>query len=154
MLDTPTAARVVQLSAKQLFMMFPTPMFTGMLPDIGLCDRIEKKLRELQKSGKGYPSPGGKILAYMTPDDIQTLPEMKALVDVIMAEASSILDFYAINRDFALHHQHVGEHRQSEPAPQLSHPSELPIERPRLYQGAEELRRDDIRFPAHSFEKY
>jgi hypothetical protein len=99
MLDTPTAARVVQLSAKQLFMMFPTPMFTGMLPDIGLCDRIEKKLRELQKSGKGYPSPGGKILAYMTPDDIQTLPEMKGLVDVIMAESSSILDFYAINRD-------------------------------------------------------
>ena len=99
MLDTPTAARVVQLAAKQLFMMFPTPMFTGMLPDIGLCDRIEKKLRELQKSGKGYPSPGGKILAYMTPDDIQTLPEMKGLVEVIMAESSSILDFYAINRD-------------------------------------------------------
>jgi hypothetical protein len=58
MLDTP--ARVVQLSAKQLFMMFPTPMFTGMLPDVGLCDRIEKKLRELQKSGKGYPSPGAR----------------------------------------------------------------------------------------------
>ena len=58
MLDTPTAAKVVQLAAKQLFMMFPTPMFTGMLPDVGLCDGIEMKLRELQKSGKGYPSPG------------------------------------------------------------------------------------------------
>ena len=99
MLDTPTAARVVQLATKQLFMMFPTPMFTGMLPDIGMCDRIEKKLREVQKSGKGFPSPGGMILAYMTPDDIQTLPEMKGLVEVIMAESSSILDFYAIKRD-------------------------------------------------------
>jgi uncharacterized protein (TIGR02466 family) len=99
MLDTPTAARVIQLDAKQLFMMFPTPMFTGMLPDIGICDRIERKLREVQRSGKGYPSPGGMILAYMTPDDIQTFPEMKGLVEVIMAESSSILDFYAIKRD-------------------------------------------------------
>src|ERR1700729_2496341 len=98
MLDTPTAANVVQLATKQLFMIFPTPMFTGMLPDIGMCDRIEKKLREVQKSGKGFPSPGGKILAYMTPDDIQTLPEMKGLVDVIMPETSSILFFYAIKR--------------------------------------------------------
>src|SRR5580658_7830951 len=93
MLDTPTAARIVQLSAKQLFTMFPTPMFTGMLPDIGLCDRIEQKLRELQRSGTGFPSPGGMILAYMTPDNLQTLAEMKDLVDVIMAETSSILDF-------------------------------------------------------------
>src|ERR1700724_3494297 len=99
MLDTPTAARVIQLSAKQLFTMFPTPMFTGMLPDIGICDRIEKKLREVQKSGNGFPSPGGMILAYMTPDNIQTLPEMKGLVDVIMAESSSILDFFAIKRN-------------------------------------------------------
>ena len=99
MLDRPATNKMVQLTAKQLFTIFPTPMFTGMLPDIGLCDRIEKKLREIQKSGKGFPSPGGKILAYMTPDDIQTLPEMKGLVDVIMPETSSILDFYAINRD-------------------------------------------------------
>ena len=63
MLDIPTANKAVQLTAKQRFMIFPTPMFTGMLPDVGLCDHIEKKLRELQKSGKGYPSPGGKILA-------------------------------------------------------------------------------------------
>src|SRR6202165_416816 len=99
MLDRPAATPVVQLAAKQPFTMFPTPMFTGMLPDIAMCDRIEKQLRELQKSGKGFPSPGGTILAYMTPDDIQTLPEMKGLVDVIMAESASILDFYAIKRD-------------------------------------------------------
>jgi uncharacterized protein (TIGR02466 family) len=99
MLDIPAANKAMQLTAKQLFTIFPTPMFTGMLPDVTMCDRIEKKLREIQKSGKGFPSPGGKILAYMTPDDIQTLPEMKGLVDVVMAETSSILDFYAINRD-------------------------------------------------------
>ena len=57
MLDMPAPLRPVELAAKQMFMMFPTPMFTGMLPDVGLCDRIEKKLRELQRLGKGYPSP-------------------------------------------------------------------------------------------------
>src|SRR6516225_9710830 len=76
----------LELTAKQMFMLFPTPMFTGKLADIGLCDRIEKKLRELQQSGKGTSSREGQILAYMTPDDIHTLPEMKELVDVIMWE--------------------------------------------------------------------
>jgi len=99
MLDRPAAAKPARLATKQMFSMFVTPMFTGMLPDIGLCDRIETKLREIQKSGRGSPSPGGMILAYMTPDDLQTLLEMKELVDVVMAEAASILDVYAVHRD-------------------------------------------------------
>ncbi len=92
-------AVAAELTAKQMFMLFPTPMFTGKLPDIGLCDRIEKKVRELQKSGQGMSSPEGTILAYMTPDDIQHLPEMKELVDVIMWESGNILDAYKIKRD-------------------------------------------------------
>jgi uncharacterized protein (TIGR02466 family) len=99
MLDVPAKTKPVELTEKQLYRIFPTPMFTGMLSDIGMCDRIEKKLRELQKSGKGVPSPGGTILAYMTPDDLQTLPEMKELVDVVMLEAETILDACAIKRD-------------------------------------------------------
>lgn len=102
MLDTlnkVAVAKPVELTAKQLFMLFPTPMFTGMLPDIGMCDRIERKLREIHKSGKGYPSPSGKILAYMTPDDLQILPEMKELVDVVMEESGIILDALAIRRE-------------------------------------------------------
>jgi uncharacterized protein (TIGR02466 family) len=87
-----------ELTAKQLFMIFPTPMFTGLLPEIAMCDRIEKKLRELQRSGTGFPSPGA-ALAYMTPDDLQNLPEMKDLVAVIMAESASILDAFAIKRE-------------------------------------------------------
>src|ERR1700744_3586474 len=80
-------ARPAELNAKQLFRIFPTPMFTGVLSELGICDRIERKLRELQRSGEGYPSPNQDILAYMTPDDLQNLPEMKELVDVIMLEA-------------------------------------------------------------------
>ena len=99
MLHTPRAPNGAELTAKQMFMLFPTPMFTGKLPDIGLCDRVEKKLRELRKSGKGMSSPEGAVLAYMTPDDIQTLPEMKELVDVVMWESGNILDAYKIKRD-------------------------------------------------------
>jgi uncharacterized protein (TIGR02466 family) len=99
MLDIPHKATAAELTAKEIFMLFPTPMFTGKLSDISLCDRIEKKLRELQKSGKGFSSREGEILAYMTPDDIQTLPEMKELVDVIMAESGKILDAYAMKRN-------------------------------------------------------
>jgi len=102
MLDTPHAPHAVaaaELTAKEIFMLFPTPMFTGKLSDIGLCDRIERKLRELQKSGKGTFSRDGALLAYMTPDDLQYLPEMKELVDVIMCESGRILDAYAMKRN-------------------------------------------------------
>jgi uncharacterized protein (TIGR02466 family) len=93
------AAKPAELNARQLFRIFPTPMFTGVLSDLGICDRIERKLRELQRSGKGYPSPTQGILAYMTPDDLQTLPEMKDLVEIIMLEAETIFDACAIKRE-------------------------------------------------------
>jgi uncharacterized protein (TIGR02466 family) len=96
--EKPVSRRPAELADKQLFKIFPIPMFTGTLPDIGMCDRIEKKLRELQRSGSGFPSLGA-TLAYMTPDDLQNLPEMRELVDVIMAETRSILDVFAIKRE-------------------------------------------------------
>jgi uncharacterized protein (TIGR02466 family) len=102
MLDMPRvkapASQPTELTAKQMFMLFPTAMFTGKLADVGLCDRIEQTLLQLQRSGKGRSKPEGQILAYMTPDDLQTLPEMGELVDVIMLESGRILDAYAIKR--------------------------------------------------------
>src|SRR3984893_18951897 len=67
-----------------------------------------------------------------------------------------VIDFGLLRHQprLALHHQYVGEHRQSESAPQLSHSSELLVERSRLYQGAEEFRCDDIRLSTYPFEKY
>jgi uncharacterized protein (TIGR02466 family) len=99
MLDIPHRTTAKELTTKQMFMLFPTPMFTGKLPDITVCDRVEKKVRELQKSGKGTFSPEAAILAYMTPDNLQTLPEMKELVDVVMEESTIILDAFAIKRN-------------------------------------------------------
>jgi uncharacterized protein (TIGR02466 family) len=99
MLDTPYKPTAHELIGKQMFLLFPSPMFTGKLPDIAICDRVEKKVRELQKSGKGDFSPEGAILAYMSPDNLQTLPEMQELVAVVMEEAGIILDALAIKRD-------------------------------------------------------
>jgi uncharacterized protein (TIGR02466 family) len=99
MLYTPPRLNPLELTQKQLFMLFPTPMFTGKLSDITICDRVEAKLRELQKAGIGQSSPPGAARAYMTPDDIHTLPEMKELVGIIMTESAHIMDSYAIKRD-------------------------------------------------------
>jgi uncharacterized protein (TIGR02466 family) len=99
MLDIPYKPTANELTGKQMLLLFPTPMFTGKLPDITICDRVEKKVRELQKSGKGNFSPEGAILAYMSPDNLQTLPEMKELVAVIMEESGIILDALAVKRD-------------------------------------------------------
>lgn len=107
MLDIPTApsAAVAQankpaeLTARELFKLFPTPLFTGKLPDLGMCDRIEKKLRQVQKLGQGVTSVTNAMRAYMTPDDIHALPEMEELVDVIMKESAGILDVLAVKRD-------------------------------------------------------
>ena len=99
MLSTPPAGTAVELTEKRMFMLFPTPMFMGKLPDMSVCDRVEKKVREMQKSGKGRSAPKGASPAWMSPDDLYDLPEMKELVDVIMAETGKVLDAFAVKRD-------------------------------------------------------
>jgi uncharacterized protein (TIGR02466 family) len=99
MLARPPAAPGAELTAKQGLMLFPTPMFTGILPDIAVCDRIETKIRALQKSGVGQSSTVGTSTRYLTPDDLHTLPETKELVDIALLESGRILDAFAIKRD-------------------------------------------------------
>ena len=43
------------LLGRDMFMLFPTGLFTGMVPDITMCDRIEKKLREMQRPVTASP---------------------------------------------------------------------------------------------------
>lgn len=88
----------MELVQKQVTMLFPTPLFTGKVSDPALCDRIEAKLRDMQKLGQGLKHPHGDF-AFLTEDNIQTLPEMKELVDLIMTESGQILDLYKIKRD-------------------------------------------------------
>ena len=88
----------MDLIEKEMTMLFPTPLFTGKISDITACDRVEKKLREMQKLGQGVSHAFGGF-AFLTADDIQTLPEMKELVDLIMKESGQTLDFYKIQRD-------------------------------------------------------
>jgi len=93
----PTSA--AELSDKRTFLLFPTPLFTGKLRDLTLCDRVEKSVRELRATGNGISSPKGASPAYMTTDDLHHRPEMKELVDVIMLETSRVLDAIAVKRD-------------------------------------------------------
>jgi uncharacterized protein (TIGR02466 family) len=86
------------LVAKEYFLLFPTGLFAGKLPDVGICDRVEKKLKEMQKAGQGATAKT-YLRSFMTMDDLHTLPEMKELVDVILEEARLILDIYKIKRE-------------------------------------------------------
>jgi hypothetical protein len=62
MLSTPPAGTAVELTEKRMFMLFPTPMFMGKLPDMSVCDRVEKKVRELQNRGRAGQLPKGRAL--------------------------------------------------------------------------------------------
>ena len=86
------------LQSREMFMLFPTGFFSGKLPDITLCDRIEKKLKEMQAGGDGFVAKT-YLRNYMTHDNLQTLPEFKELVDIILEEAKLILDVYKVKRD-------------------------------------------------------
>jgi len=81
-----------------MFMLFPTVLFTGTVSDIAACDRIEVKLRDMQKLNQGGTAKSGQY-AFMTRDNLQALAEMKELVDLIMKESGAILDAYKIKRD-------------------------------------------------------
>lgn len=92
-------AAPTELSARQVLMLFPTPMFTGKLYDLSICDRIEKTVRQMRAAGLGMSSPKNASPSYMTPDDLHTRPEFKELVDTAIAESAKVLDAYAVVRD-------------------------------------------------------
>ena len=99
MLYTASASKALELTRKQALMMFPTPLFTGVLSDLSVCDRVEKFVRDLQKAGKGKSAPERASRIFMTEDNLHTLPEMKELVAVILTETGKVLDAYAVQRD-------------------------------------------------------
>jgi uncharacterized protein (TIGR02466 family) len=85
----------MELLAKQVIQLFPTCLFSGKISDIAVCDRAEIKFRELQRSGRGTSD----LSAYVTPDNIWNLDELKELVDLVMKESNEVLNFYRIKRD-------------------------------------------------------
>jgi uncharacterized protein (TIGR02466 family) len=91
----PWGAARMELLGKQLVQLFPTCLFSGKLSDAGACDRAEKKLRELKKSGRG----SFDRTAYVTPDDIWKLDELKAIVGLVMKESNEVLNFYRVKRN-------------------------------------------------------
>jgi uncharacterized protein (TIGR02466 family) len=88
----------MELIDKRAIMLFPTALFAGKISDITACDRIEEKLRDMQRLGQGVSHNFGKSI-FFTHDDIHLLPEMQELVDLVMKESKLILDEYKIKRD-------------------------------------------------------
>jgi len=81
----------MELLEKEMHVLFPTALFTGKVSDYSLCDRAEKKLLEMRQAGIGARDEDG---VYITPDDIQRLPEFQELSTLILAEANEILNVY------------------------------------------------------------
>ena len=85
----------MELVKRELVTLFPSNLFTGKVSDITLCDRVEKKLREMQQAGQG----SGEERVFVTTDDIDKLPDFKELADLVMKEADNILNFYRVKRE-------------------------------------------------------
>lgn len=85
----------MELLQRQTMTVFPTTIFSGIISDISACDRAETKLRAMQAAKQGTV----EERVFITPDNIQELPEMKELADLILRESGQILDYYKIKRD-------------------------------------------------------
>jgi len=67
----------------------------GQDSDLAICERAEESVRQLRKSGRGTSD----RTAYVTPDDIWRIDELKSLVDLIMAESNQVLNLLKVKRD-------------------------------------------------------
>ena len=85
----------MELLGKQLVQLFPTCLFTGKISDLTACDRAEAYLRTLQQAGRGTT----EDKTYITPDDLQSVPEMKELADLVMKESEQVLNFFRVKRE-------------------------------------------------------
>jgi uncharacterized protein (TIGR02466 family) len=84
----------MELQERQLIQLFPSCLFTGRVPDLSLCDRVEAVVRTMQKEAQGAKDE----TFFMTRDDIHTHPGLKELSDLALAESGRVLDFYKVKR--------------------------------------------------------
>ena len=85
----------MEIRDRELIPLFPTCLFAGKVSDISICDRLEKSLRAIKERGEGFTD----ATYYVTPDDLQTRPEMKEFSDLVLKEAKEILDLLCVKRD-------------------------------------------------------
>jgi uncharacterized protein (TIGR02466 family) len=85
----------LEILDRELIQLFPTCLFAGKVSDITICDRLEMSLRALKERGEGI----SEATFYVTPDDLQTRPEMKEFSDLVLKEAKEVLDVLSVKRD-------------------------------------------------------
>lgn len=87
------------LDNAQIRNLFPTPLIIGDIPDITLCDRLEKAIRKEMKSGRGnYEAHNGVV--YATDDQLHAKGRgFEELVDLVMGETKNFMDWLHLKRD-------------------------------------------------------
>ena len=84
----------MQIVARQLMTLYPTPLFTGRIADLSLCDRLETACRAMRSAKEGVI----EETFFMSHDNIQTRSDMKELVDLVLKESDDILNFLKVKR--------------------------------------------------------
>lgn len=104
--------KVLQNAA--MLSLFPTPVVRGKIPDLTLCNRLEKAVKQLEKDREGIFEKG----VFTTDDDLATKSKpFKDLSSVVLAESKQFADWLHLKRDSlyitgmwanvtTLHHRH------------------------------------------------
>jgi len=80
---------------KQLTPIFPSALFRAHVEDMSLVDDLKTELVKLKEQNTGFSEANN----FVSQDDLQNLPQFKALVDIVMSEGEQLLDFFGVVRD-------------------------------------------------------
>jgi uncharacterized protein (TIGR02466 family) len=83
------------LDNREIITLFPTLMFKGKVSDANFISDLERKARTLKTLGKGH----FEHKNFVSGDDLHKNEDFKPLVDLVMQESKTILDFHHVVRD-------------------------------------------------------
>ena len=75
--------------------LFPTPLFISDLSDITMCDRLEKRIKELRKKQQGTFEAGN----FTTYDDLQQVEGFEEFSQLVLKHTDVALDFFKVVRE-------------------------------------------------------
>jgi uncharacterized protein (TIGR02466 family) len=84
------------LNNAQLRSLFPTPLIIGNVPDIKMCDRLEKAIKKQMASGNVVEEPGVRT----TNDQLHVKGRgFEELVELVVGEANQFMNWMHLKRD-------------------------------------------------------
>jgi uncharacterized protein (TIGR02466 family) len=85
----------MNLSNKEVLRIFPTLVFKGKVQDPSVIDQAVDTVLKMKEGGMGTYNQN----KFSTHDNLQNYPTFQPLVELVMNETSSVLDFMAVQRD-------------------------------------------------------